>query len=89
MEPNQTLSFAHQETSSYNQKDNLGMGEIYLGNDATYEGLSFQIYQQFMRLNTKETKPPNQKTGIRSGQTFLQRQHVANRHEKMLKIIKY
>ena len=71
MGPNQTLSFCTSKENHHIMKRQPHNGRNIFGNDATYEGLSSKIYQQFMQLNTKKTKPPNQKTGIRSGQIFL------------------
>ena len=64
--------------------------EKVFANDATSKGLISKIYKQFIQLNNKESKQPNQKMGRRPKQTFLQR-HVDGQqaHEKMLNIANY
>ena len=59
-------------------------------NDVTKKGLISKTYKQLIQLSNKN-KQPNQKTGSRSKQTFLQRQHTDGQegHEKILSITNY
>ena len=50
--------------------------EKIIANETTDKELISKIYQQFMQLNTRKNKQPNQKVGQRTKQTFLQRRHT-------------
>ena len=50
--------------------------EKIIANETTDKELISKIYQQFMQLNTRKNKQPNQKVGQRTKQTFLQRSHT-------------
>ena len=67
-------------------KRQLTKWEKIFANEATDQGLISKIYKQLMQLSIK--KQPNQNTGRRSKQTFLQRRHSEGQksHEKMLNI---
>ena len=47
--------------------------EKIIANETTDKELISKIYQQFMQLNTRKNKQPNQKVGQRTKQTFIQR----------------
>ena len=49
--------------------------EKIFANSATNQGLVFKIYKQLIQLNNNNNNP-NQKTGRRSKQTFLQRRYT-------------
>ena len=50
--------------------------EKIIANETTDKELISKIYQQFMQLNTRKNKQPNQKVGQRTKQTFLQRRQT-------------
>ena len=50
--------------------------EKIIANETTDKELISKIYQQFMQLNTRKNKQPNQKVVKRPKQTFLQRRHT-------------
>ena len=55
------------------------------------KGLISKIYKQLMQVYVKKNKQPNQKMGITSKRTFLQKRHTDGQkaHEKMLNITNY
>ena len=65
--------------------------EKIFANEATDKGLISKICKQFIHLNIKKSKQPNQKMGGRPKQMFLQRRHIDGKetHEQMLSITKY
>ena len=50
--------------------------EKIIANDTIDKGLISKIYKQFIQLNTRKNKQPNQKVRKRPKQTFLQRRHT-------------
>ena len=50
--------------------------EKIIANETTDKELISKIYQQFMQLNTRKNKQPNQKVGQRTKQAFLQKRHA-------------
>ena len=62
-------------------------GKVF-ANDVTDKGLIPKIHKQFMQLNIKKNKQPNEKMDRRSKQIFLQRRHADGQkaHENMLNI---
>jgi len=50
--------------------------EKIIANETTDNGLISKIYKQFIQLNTRKNKQPNQKVRKRPKQTFLQRRHT-------------
>ena len=50
--------------------------EKIIANEATGKQLISKIYKQLLYLNSRKKKMPNQKTGQRTKQTFLQRRHI-------------
>ena len=65
--------------------------EKIFANEATDKGLISKICKQFIHLNIKKSKQPNQKMGGRHKQMFLQRRHTDGQetYEQMLSITKY
>ena len=90
-------------STNYQQKTSHRMGENIC--KLREQGIDLQKTKQFMQLNNKKPKQPNQKMGGRSKQTFLQRRHTNGKqtnkqknktknkknptHEKMFNIINY
>ena len=50
--------------------------EKIIENETIDKGLISKIYKQFIQLNTRKNKQPNQKVRKRPKQTFLQRRHT-------------
>ena len=65
--------------------------ETIYANDATYKGFISKIYKQFIQLNIKTNKQPNQKLGRRSKQILLQRRQTDGQQspEKMFDVSTY
>ena len=65
--------------------------ETIYANNATYKGFISKIYKQFIQLNIKTNKQPNQKLGRRSKQVFLQRRQTDGQQspEKMFDVSTY
>ena len=78
------------ETINKRKRKPTELEEIF-ANEVTDKGLISKIYKQFIQLNTKTNKQPNQKMVIRSKQTILPRRHADGQkaHEKMLIITNY
>ena len=67
--------FTAKETRS-KVKRQLSEWEKIIANETTDNGLISKIYKQFIQLNTRKNKQPNQKVRKRPRQTFLQRRHT-------------
>ena len=76
MEPNQTFKLLHSKRNHLKMKIQPTEWEKIFANNVINKGLIFKIYKQFMQLNIKTPKQPNQKMSARSKQIFLQRRHT-------------
>ena len=64
--------------------------EKIIASETTDKGLIFKIYKQFIQLNTRKKRQPNETVGKRLKKTFLQKDiQMANRCMKTLNIIHY
>ena len=52
--------------------------EKIIENETCEKELISKIYKQLTQFNMRKNKQPNQKVGIRSKQTFLQRRHIGD-----------
>ena len=50
--------------------------EKIIASETTDKGLIFKIYKQFIQLNTRKKRQPNETVGKRLKKTFLQKRHT-------------
>ena len=70
-------------------KRQLSGWEKIIANESTDKRINLQNIQAAHTAQYQKNKGPNQKMGQRTKQTFLQRRHTDETHEKMLNITRY